>query len=310
MAGPGVQAWLWSADGVNVTQEEVEEWGNLVEGLRLTGAGAIDGIWASTNDPTPSPAAAATEADQCPHRRLRTNVTANPIQMQQAAEAVALEGSHQHEIAVVLGCPGGRVRVLHVLANDWRIDDSTDHAQSALWSSQEDLGFGGAALAVRGVPGTGGVDIWFGTFCDPTTRPQDYGNPLGTGSLSDAEVATGAVHRFSWQPGQNPVRQQSVAFHPTSAEPRGAHGVTGLCVADLLPGSAGDELIVATMSGDLIVLSADTMQEIWRTHVDGSIGFYNGIRVEDLNGDGHMELYVAGSKGLWRFVTPQEGPSQ
>jgi hypothetical protein len=65
------------------------------------------------------------------------------------------------------------------------------------------------------------------------------------------------------------------------------------------------------MSGDLIILSADDFtQEIWRTHVDGSIGFYNGIRVEDLNSDGHMELYVAGSKGLWRFVTPQEGPSQ
>ncbi|HEX5053082.1 MAG TPA: hypothetical protein VFZ65_15010 [Planctomycetota bacterium] len=44
------------------------------------------------------------------------------------------------------------------------------------------------------------------------------------------------------------------------------------------------------------------MTEIWRTHVLGAIGMYNGISVEDLDHDGLAELYVAGSWGLWRFT--------
>jgi hypothetical protein len=39
------------------------------------------------------------------------------------------------------------------------------------------------------------------------------------------------------------------------------------------------------------------MVERWRTHVDGGIGFYNSIVAADLNDDGYVEIYVAGSKG-------------
>lgn len=69
---------------------------------------------------------------------------------------------------------------------------------------------------------------------------------------------------------------------------------------------AGKELIVGTMSGDLIVLDADTMAEQWRTHVDGAIGWYNSIVAADLNNDDTNEIYVAGSKGLWRFTQHNE----
>jgi len=44
----------------------------------------------------------------------------------------------------------------------------------------------------------------------------------------------------------------------------------------------------------------------WGTHVPGSIGFYNSMLAEDLDGDSLKELYVAGSRGLWRFVQPNE----
>lgn len=40
---------------------------------------------------------------------------------------------------------------------------------------------------------------------------------------------------------------------------------------------------------------------LWRTHVPGSVGWYNSILVEDLDGDSTPELYVGGSFGLWRF---------
>ena len=79
--------------------------------------------------------------------------------------------------------------------------------------------------------------------------------------------------------------------------------MVGLKLAELLPGSPGQELIVGTLSGDLIVYQADTMQELWRTHVPGAVGFNNSIVVADLDNDPLQlpELYVAGSWGLWRF---------
>ena len=61
------------------------------------------------------------------------------------------------------------------------------------------------------------------------------------------------------------------------------------------------ELLVGTQSGDLLILDSTTLQVLWRTHVDGAAGFYNSIVPADLNGDGWDEIYVAGSKGLWRF---------
>jgi hypothetical protein len=99
---------------------------------------------------------------------------------------------------------------------------------------------------------------------------------------------------------------QQVAFHPTATHPRGAYGVVGMLLTDMIPSIPGDELIVSTLSGDLIAFNISpaaggAMTEIWRTHVDGNIGHYNSILAEDLNGDGRKELYVAGSLGLWRF---------
>ncbi|MEO6595364.1 MAG: hypothetical protein ABIP94_11485, partial [Planctomycetota bacterium] len=91
-------------------------------------------------------------------------------------------------------------------------------------------------------------------------------------------------------------------------DPRGAYGVVGIHVADLLPQHAGDEVIVATLSGDVFVLDETLSTVHWRTHVPGGIGAYNSIRVENLNpnGDNLKELYIAGSYGLWRFYQPGE----
>ena len=66
-----------------------------------------------------------------------------------------------------------------------------------------------------------------------------------------------------------------------------------------------DELVVATLSGDLFVLNAATMAELWRTHVPGAIGLYSSMLAEDLDGLNGKELYVAGSWGLWRFTLVQ-----
>jgi hypothetical protein len=174
--------------------------------------------------------------------------------------------------------------------------------------STQDFGLGGAALAVRveGPAGNETVRIWLGTLYEHTARPAQY--TVVGGTLADTEVAAPAVHMFTWRPGQGFSAPQSTPLHPTSSDPRGAYGVVGMCLADVLLGDpyTGDELIVGTLSGDLIVYAASTMVEHWRTHMPGDIGHYNSILAEDLDNDGKKELYVAGSYGLRRFVLPGE----
>jgi hypothetical protein len=230
--------------------------------------------------------------------QLRALSSSIPMADQQAAKVVTLaDGS----LVFVLGCPGGRVRVVRPGA--FRTDGATPHGLGSIVSSR-DLGHGGSALAVR-LEGSGSnetVRIWFGTLLDHAVRPANY----GTGSLGDGEVQTGGLHMLTWTAaGSLSTSITSVPLLPTSNNPRGGFGVVGLIVADLLPGNQGDELIVTTLAGDILVMT-DTMQEIWRTHVHGAVGCHNAIRVEDLDNDGRKELYVAGSLGLWRFVLPGE----
>jgi hypothetical protein len=210
------------------------------------------------------------------------------------------------QTVVVLGCPGGRVRVLQ--PGQWRPDDNTAHGHGTLDESIPDFGFGGSALAVRHEAiGQEKLVIWFGTVSHPPVRPGNYGT--ATASLALGEEATGSVVRMEWVPGSTGSGFQNigtpVTFHPSAAQPRGAYAVVGLCLTDLEEWP-GQQLIVATMSGDLIVLDADTMLERWRTNVDGGIGCYNSIVAADLNDDGYVEIYVAGSKGLWRFTQQSE----
>ena len=138
-------------------------------------------------------------------------------------------------------------------------------------------------------------------------RPANYGAVGGAHpDLPASAAATGSVVRMEWVPGSG---FQSVGtpveFRPSSGDPRGAHGVVGLHRMDLLAWP-GQELVVATLSGDLFVLDAQTMQQRMRTHVDGGIGFHSSLVSADLDGDGILELYVGGSKGLWRFNQPGE----
>lgn len=63
---------------------------------------------------------------------------------------------------------------------------------------------------------------------------------------------------------------------------------------------------MTTLAGDVFVYSAATLTLLDRTHVLGAAGCYNAILIEDLDGDGLNELYIAGSLGLWRFIRPGE----
>lgn len=295
----GREVWSWAAG----TQGLAPFWGDLVQGLRFptTGASAWQaaGLWAST-----AHVAGGATADRVELHELRSFVPFTPLMTHQAIAAFPLANGSR---ALVLGCPGGRVRVLVPGAMG---TVSTGHALGNVVAESGDFGYGGGALAVRQLP-NGSLRIFFGTVYGHTPRPAGYASP-GQGTLLDGERATGGLHAMTWVPGATGFTQPLARSLAPSATTRGGYGVVGLCVADLLPEASGPvvhELIATTLAGDVIVLNADTLTEIWRTHVPGAAGFFNSIRVADLDNDGRRELYVAGSYGLWRFVQPGEnGP--
>jgi hypothetical protein len=292
--GDPFETWSWSQNH----KPQFEPWANLVVGLRvdldpLVSTGTVDGFWASTGVPYSGPNSTT------PLHDLRNVQQLSPPMNHQALVAVRLAGSGQ--TVVVLGCPGGRVRVLS--ATDWETDTSSPHVLGAMHSSP-DQGFGGAALAVRQDPGDQ-LTIWLGTHYAPTALPANYTSP--TGVLGNTEVAAGSVTKFVWTTAGLSPPQATKTFYPGGAHVRGGYDVVGLLVTDILPDPPNqEELIVATLSGDLIVLEADTLDHIWGTHVPGAIGCFNSLLAEDLDGDLEKELYVAGSRGLWRFVLPGE----
>jgi hypothetical protein len=296
--GPGspTEVMYWSLPSRIVGEDLVLIWCNSVEGVRLAN-GAIDGVWASTDGYSGS----APQTDVL-HFTLRAPDPGWPIMDMQSLRLASLSSG----TVAVLGCPGGRVRVIS--GRGYRVDNSNAHARGTMQTSPTDLGHGGVALAVR-PEGSGSnelVRIWFGTSYGHAPLPAAYAT---SGSLQDSEVLCGGIHTMTWSASSGFSGATTVSLRPGSPAGSG-FGVVGLAVANLLPESvhAGEELIATTLSGDLLIFEPmlTSSTPIWRTNVTGSIGCYNSIIVDDLDGDGLQELYLAGSQGIWRFVLPGE----
>jgi hypothetical protein len=257
-------------------------WANLMLGLRVSGSSVVDGVWGSTDDGIAQPH---------PYLNLRNIVRGVPYMEMQALKLF----EHEGQVYAVLGCPGGRVRVVRPGAYNI---GSGSHSIGTVAASSPDLGHGGAALAVRAT--AFGADIYFGVFTH-------HAPPLNTQqtSLGDADVLTGAIHQFSFTVG-NPgslslVRTIELPPNAPGIGARGGFGVMGMCLADVLP-DTGDELIVTTIAGDLFVYNTTTWSLLYRTWVAGALGNYNSIIVKDCEPTiPGPEIYVAGSMGIHRF---------
>ncbi|MFK7742154.1 MAG: hypothetical protein AB8H80_17695, partial [Planctomycetota bacterium] len=91
------------------------------------------------------------------------------------------------------------------------------------------------------------------------------------------------MRRWVWTAGSGFTETASLELSPSPADPRGGYGIVGLHVADLLPGNGSDEVIVTTLAGDLFVYDESLSNRLFRTHVPGSLGAHNAIRVVDLD---------------------------
>lgn len=290
LASGKTQVWYWSGRGLQMEGD----WGNLVQAYQVApmqspNLSVVDGVWSSVGYYD------GTGNLPCDLHDLRSPTTQIPVMNQQAIRAFELD---TEQIAVVLGCPGGRIRV--IMPGGMREDSTTGASSFKLGSmdSSVDLGFGGSALAIRPEPG-GALTIWFGTISDPARRS---GLPT---SLDDASVATGAIHRVTWSQnsGFGAAMTSKVLYPSTPGVPRGGYGVVGIAVGNII-GSAqsADEVVVGTVGGEIIVFDENLSNVLWRANVPGAVGFYNAIYMEDLDLDGQNELYVSGSLGIWRFT--------
>jgi hypothetical protein len=294
--GPDLKrdAYFWSARPLELNSIPgiTGPWGNLAEAIRFpspTGPWSVDGLWASTEYRSGTAAQAGLE-----FLDLRSFVSNVASMTHQAVEAAQMQGNQVH---MILGCPGGKVRVVQPVMGT---SPTTHHEIGSFLSQVEDLGFGGAALAIKVVNNTT-IRVWFGTLYGATPEPAAYGQC--SGALEDAEVATGGVHVLDYSSGLSLVNSRSLA--PKLTTDRGGYGVVGMCLGDILPEDPGtpavDELVVSTLAGDIFVLDSATLSTKWRTNVPGSAGYFNSLKISDLDGDGVKELYVAGSFGIWRF---------
>jgi hypothetical protein len=269
-----------------------ENWANLLEGFR-SASGMVNGIWTSTQPPSQP----VTIADRLSHLSLKSFVDYLPIMTQQSMQMIELSDG---TFAVVLGCAGGRVRIVTNPPFG-----AGQHSLGSMASMPSDVGFGAAALhAELDVQDPTGMRIvvWFGSCYAPPALPALYGStqPGVYGSLAPSEVAAGAVHRVTWSSANGWSVPITRSLTPTSSV-RGAGPVGGLVLAEVSAANLGRELVVACMTGDVIVYNSSTMVEIGRTHFGGAVGHYNSLVVADLGGG--EAVYAAGSLGL-RRVTP------
>ncbi|MCU0867288.1 MAG: hypothetical protein MUC36_26190, partial [Planctomycetes bacterium] len=267
----------WSANG---------SWANSLEGIRSS-LGIIDGVWTSTQPPSPLGGA----PDRLSHWNLKSFVGYLPVMTQQSMKMVELPDGR---VAVVLGCAGGRVRIV---SNYVFEAIAAPQALGNLSSMSEDVGFGAAGLHAQLDPTGTKVVVWFGSCYSPPPLPTQYSQalPPALGNLADNEVAAGAVHRIEWTIASGtwgPL--QSVPLTP-AALARGAGAVGGLLMADVIDTLPGQELIVACLTGDVIVMDPRSLSVIGMTHFGGSVGHYNSMVVADLGGG--EAIYIAGSLG-------------
>jgi hypothetical protein len=121
------------------------------------------------------------------------------------------------------------------------------------------------------------------------------------------------VHVLKYQNGALNVISSAPLGDPDGAHDFHGYGAAGIAVGDLkiVGEPAGLNVVVTTLNGELIVFKQSggvlNPAPVFRTFVDGSLGAFNSIVIdnldEELNGP-KPELYIAGSMGVRKFYAP------
>jgi hypothetical protein len=291
-------------------QRDLHWWGgapllypNLVQGAYATSSSVV-GNWYSTDDTGSTPNYGRGEFDCKDLRNMIAEGFGSAFSMQSLR--LGRDGGGR---VVVTSSAGGGITLLRPKGPDIH-----KHGE-ILWSNEDpasgpiDDGYGAMALAVRQVPGGNPprLDIFYGaaiSYPDPSVRPPAASATIGS-----------TIRWLRWdstQPAGSQMSTMGNVLHldPSPTDARGGFGIAGLAVGDILQDTnhPGAELVATTLAGDLYVFDISTgviaPTPLVRLWVDGALGAYNSILIEDMDMDAKNELYVAGSQGIWKWRQP------
>ena len=212
-------------------------------------------------------------------------------------------------VCLAVGTVGGRLMVLQAGTGATDIGGTPKQLDAAT-GDVLDFGTGGTALAtaVR-VGASDRVDLYFGVMAHYVASTNFAGAQAPS---TPADDITAAIVHVEYQGqasfGAAQLHQKQILRLDGGAPNRPkVFGVCGIVVGEIVPGNAGEEIVVGALDGHLLVYerlaNGDFGALLYKHKVSGAVGMHNGFIIRDIDPTvPGNELYAAGSLGLWKWV--------
>lgn len=299
----GGQAWGRSRD---IPSLSIPNWANRIQGLWIDGSTSparIESWWSSTAWQSGSTTSVV-------GHDLR-NLADKHMPIEDAEALRLFLDPVSGHVRVAASTTGGRLFVLQAgigasdIGGTPLTTDASGQGQPVL-----DFGTGGTALATSPRGGQSDrQDIYFGVIAHYVGSANFSGPQNSTTPADDMTSAIAHIEyvgNASFSSAQLQLKQLLRLDGGAPNRPK-VFGVCGMTVGDIIPSSAGDEIVVGSLDGHLLVYerlpNGDFGTLLYKAQVGGSVGMHNGLVIADLdlNVAGN-ELYTAGSLGLRKWT--------
>ncbi|MEQ1632548.1 MAG: hypothetical protein ABL997_09255 [Planctomycetota bacterium] len=302
----GGQAWFRSLTSTVFSQPN---WANRIQGLWIDDSSSPASIrsWWSCVGGVSVPTGIAQNVGG---HDLRNLALANmPIEDAGALRLFLDPVSAQ--VRVAASTAGGRLFVLQAGADPMDVGGTPLTHDAAVSPPQVlDFGTGGTALATLARGGESDrVDIYFGVIAH-YVGSTNFNATQSAGTPADDMVSAIAhveyVGNASFGSAQLHLKQLLRLDGGAANRPK-VFGVCGMTVGDIIPSSAGEEIVVGSLDGHLLVYerlsNGDFGSLVYKAQVGGAVGMHNGLVVADLDTSvlGN-ELYTACSLGVRKWT--------
>ncbi|MEQ1632910.1 MAG: hypothetical protein ABL997_11090 [Planctomycetota bacterium] len=305
MAWWGGQAWIRQPF---LPGQSMPNWPNRLQGLwvdRTSPTSSTILSWWSSAGGQSVPAAAPVTGVVGHDLRNHAN---QPFPISDAGSLRLFQDPVSQIVCAAVGTVGGRLMVLQAGTGPTDIGGPPKQVDAST-GKVLDFGTGGTALATAPrVGSTDRIDIYFGVMAHYVASTQFSGTQTPTTTADDMTAAI--VHvEYEGQGAFNGAQlhlKQLLRLDGASNRPK-VFGVCGMTVGELVPGNAGDEIVVGSLDGHLLVYerlaNGDFGALLYKCQVAGAVGMHNGLVVEDLDSAvAGNELYAGGGLGLWKWV--------
>ena len=304
----GGQAWIRQPP--ELSNRSMPNWPNRVQGMWLDRNGVSTTIlsWWSSAGGLAVPTAPNTTVTGVVGHDLR-NQANQQFPISDAGALRLFQDPVSQAVCMAVGTVGGRLMVLQAGAGPTDIG-GTPKQLDATTNDVLDFGTGGTALATATRGGASDlVDLYFGVMAHYVASTKFSGAQAPS---TPADDITAAIVHVEYQGqasfGAAQLHQKQILRLDGGAPNRPkVFGVCGIVVGEIVPGNAGEEIVVGALDGHLLVYerlaNGDFGALLYNHQVAGAVGMHNGFVIKDLDPTAPgNELYVAGSLGLWKWV--------